>query len=165
MTLHVEQAQDLAWIVRKWAKDLAFDIGNLVDIEKRLAMVVRYPDPDGGFVERVVTGKLDALFVAGEEDDEMIGLDWKDSCAIPAPTELNVDGYVQQRLYAALVLSQPAYRSVQRVTLREVYVRKSEIRETDGRVVFSQSDVMVPSEWSQVATDRPLANSAFASGR
>ncbi|MFM8316319.1 MAG: vitamin B12-dependent ribonucleotide reductase, partial [Deltaproteobacteria bacterium] len=31
--------------------------------------------------------------------------------------------------------------------------RKSEIRETDGRVVFSQEDVVVPSSWSQVATD------------
>lgn len=31
--------------------------------------------------------------------------------------------------------------------------RKSEIREADGRVVFSQEDVVVPSTWSQVATD------------
>jgi len=32
-------------------------------------------------------------------------------------------------------------------------VRKSEIREPDGRVVFSQENVMVPKDWSQVATD------------
>lgn len=32
-------------------------------------------------------------------------------------------------------------------------VRKSEIREPDGRVVFSQDNVLVPSDWSQVATD------------
>ncbi len=32
-------------------------------------------------------------------------------------------------------------------------VRKSEIREPDGRVVFSQDNVLVPKEWSQVATD------------
>ncbi len=31
--------------------------------------------------------------------------------------------------------------------------RKSEIREPDGRVVFSQENVSVPKEWSQVATD------------
>jgi ribonucleoside-diphosphate reductase alpha chain len=31
--------------------------------------------------------------------------------------------------------------------------RKSEIREPDGRVVFSHKDVLVPREWSQVATD------------
>lgn len=31
--------------------------------------------------------------------------------------------------------------------------RKSEIREPDGRVVFSQSNVAVPKDWSQVATD------------
>ena len=31
--------------------------------------------------------------------------------------------------------------------------RKSEIREPDGRVVFSQENVNVPSDWSQVATD------------
>lgn len=32
-------------------------------------------------------------------------------------------------------------------------VRKSEIREPDGRVVFSQDNVLVPKDWSQVATD------------
>ena len=31
--------------------------------------------------------------------------------------------------------------------------RRSEIREVDGRVVFSQEEVVVPSTWSQVATD------------
>ncbi|MCB0403975.1 MAG: vitamin B12-dependent ribonucleotide reductase [Bdellovibrionales bacterium] len=31
--------------------------------------------------------------------------------------------------------------------------RKSEIREPDGRIVFSQDNVMVPEDWSQVATD------------
>jgi hypothetical protein len=128
VNINVQQAKDLAWIVRKWSKDLAFDVENLVSIEERLRMVVRYPDPEGGFVERVISGKLDALFVAGD-DDEMVVLDWKDSWAIPAPTELNFDGYFQQRIYAALVLSQPAYRDIQRVTLREVFVRKSEIRE------------------------------------
>lgn len=35
----------------------------------------------------------------------------------------------------------------------EFETRKSEIREADGRVVFSQEDVVVPSTWSQVATD------------
>lgn len=32
-------------------------------------------------------------------------------------------------------------------------VRKSEIKEPDGRVVFSQDNVVVPKDWSQVATD------------
>ena len=31
--------------------------------------------------------------------------------------------------------------------------RKSEIREPDGRVVFCQENVMVPEDWSQMATD------------
>lgn len=31
--------------------------------------------------------------------------------------------------------------------------RRSEIREADGRVVFSQENVVVPTDWSQVATD------------
>lgn len=36
----------------------------------------------------------------------------------------------------------------------QVYeVRKSEIREADGRVVFSNKEVVVPKNWSQVATD------------
>mgnify|MGYP000588400077 CR=1 FL=1 len=32
-------------------------------------------------------------------------------------------------------------------------VRKSEIKEPDGRVIFSQENVTVPKDWSQVATD------------
>ena len=32
-------------------------------------------------------------------------------------------------------------------------MRKSEIREPDGRVVFCQENVIVPQDWSQVATD------------
>ena len=40
-----------------------------------------------------------------------------------------------------------AYEGVQFET------RKSEIKEADGRVVFSQEDVVVPDSWSQVATD------------
>lgn len=35
----------------------------------------------------------------------------------------------------------------------EFETRKSEIKEADGRAVFSQEDVVVPSSWSQVATD------------
>ncbi len=31
--------------------------------------------------------------------------------------------------------------------------RKSEIKEQDGKVIFSQKEVMVPDDWSQVATD------------
>jgi len=36
---------------------------------------------------------------------------------------------------------------------QEFEARRSEIREPDGRVVFCQENVMVPKDWSQVATD------------
>jgi hypothetical protein len=46
-----------------------------------------------------------------------------------AKTEPSFGGYFQQRWYAYLIFTQPAFRSVERVTLREFYVRYSEPRE------------------------------------
>jgi hypothetical protein len=114
-----EEIKDLRWVVIKWATDNAFDIDKLVDVEQRLKATLRYPDGQGGHIERVLTGQLDALFLAGLEDEQMIVLDWKDSWGIPAPTELGFDGYFQQRFYP----------SIMSVTLREFYVRHSEPRE------------------------------------
>lgn len=129
VNIPMDQVKDLRWVVIKFATDNAFDIQNLVDIEQRLMSSLRYPDVDGGWTERTLSGQLDALFVVGEAADHAIVLDWKDTWALPAATEVGFDGYFQQRFYAWLVLKN--YPTVQRVTLREFYVRFSEAREAD----------------------------------
>lgn len=121
------ERDDLRWIVRKWANDNEFDIRHLVDVERRLEAIVHYPNPLGGSVERTLTGQLDALFVDPEDSTHAIVIDHKDTWKLPAPTEVSFEGYFQQRFYAMLVLKN--YRSIQKVTLRECYVRRSEVRE------------------------------------
>lgn len=123
----MKQVADLYWVVKKWAFDNEFNIQNLVDVEQRLKASVHYPDTDGSAVERVVSGQLDALLVEGDNLDHAICLDWKDTWALPGPTEVSFEGYFQQRFYAFLVLE--SYPAVQQVTLREFYVRYSEPRE------------------------------------
>lgn len=133
------EVKDLAWVVKKWAYDNAFDIDNLVDVEHRLKATITYPNANG--VERILTGQLDSFFVEGEWDDHAIVLDWKDMWKLPRPTEVSFEGYFQQRFYAWLVFKQkdevrsgrqsgiPSYESIEKVTLREFYVRRSEPRE------------------------------------
>lgn len=69
------------------------------------------------------------MMVEGENDDHAIVLDWKDTWGIPGPQEVSFGGYFQQRFYAWLVLNQPHYKSIEKLTLREFYVRYSEPRE------------------------------------
>jgi hypothetical protein len=127
VNLPAEQIKDLRWIVVKWANDNAFDIENLVEIEQRLEAPIRCQDAEVNIIERVLTGQLDAWFVTGPEDDEAIVLDWKDTWMLPAPKEVGFDGYFQQRFYAWLIMQ--LYPQIQKVTLREFYVRYSEPRE------------------------------------
>lgn len=129
VNLPMSEVKDLRWVVVKWANDNAFDIENLVDIEHRLEAEVRYPDENGDMIRRILSGQLDALFVTGPADDEAIVLDWKDTWALPGPQEVGFDGYFQQRFYAWLVMRN--YPSIQKVTLREFYVRYSEAREAE----------------------------------
>jgi hypothetical protein len=121
-----KEIKDMRWVAVKFANDTKFDIPNLVDIEHRLAAPIVY-DRDGERVERVLTGQLDAMFVAGENDEEAVVLDWKDTWDLPGPADVTFEGYFQQRFYAFLVLKH--YRAIERVTLREHYVRFSEFRE------------------------------------
>lgn len=118
---------DLRWIVVKWANENAFDIENLMDVEQRLRAEIRYPDEPMGTVTRELTGQLDAIFVTGDNLDEAVVLDWKDTWGMPGPTEVGFDGYFQQRFYAWLVFMN--YPSIAKVTLREFYVRFGEARE------------------------------------
>ena len=133
VNIPMKEVKDLYWVVIKWAHDNSWDIANLIDVEHRLFGTLYYDNPKGGFVERVLTGQLDALIIRGEYDDEAIVLDWKDTWDLPTrkPDDrndaLSVEGYFQQRFYAWLVMKN--YEHVQKVTLREFYVRYSEPRE------------------------------------
>lgn len=118
------QIKDLRWVVVKWAADNEFDIEYLADIEQRIDAEIEYDTPEGR-QPRIITGALDALFIP--EPDWAVVLDWKDSWALPPPTDLSAAGYFQQRFYAYLILSR--YPKIDRVTLREHYVRYSESRE------------------------------------
>lgn len=146
MNLPLEQIRDLRWVVVKWATDNAFDIQNLVDVEKRLHATVRYPRPDGGHDERILTGALDAMFVTGENDSEAVVLDWKDTWDLPSPTEVGFDGYFQQRFYAWLIFRN--FPTIQKVILREFYVRRSEPREVE---VFRVDIENIEAEFSALA--------------
>lgn len=119
------QIKDLRWVVIKWAADCEFDIEFLADIEQRIDATVQYENPNGGMVDRTITGALDALFIP--EPGWAVVIDWKDSWALPPQTSLSDEGYFQQRFYAALIMKR--YESIERVTLREHYVRYSESRE------------------------------------
>lgn len=123
----MSEIKDLYWMVKKWAHDNTFDIASLAEVEQRLEATVSYPNPHGGRVERRLTGRLDALFIKGEEADHAVIPDWKTGWSMPGPTDISFEGYFQQRFYAWLVMRH--YRSVQKVTLREYYVRFSEPRE------------------------------------
>ena len=129
LNIPFSEVRDLAWVARKFVRDNAFDIGNLVDVEQRLLAHIQYPDGHGGHVDRELTGQIDAVFILGAEADHAIVLDWKDTWMLPAATEVGFDGYFQQRFYSWLILRN--YPTVQRVTLRELYVRRSEPREAD----------------------------------
>jgi len=127
MNLPMAEVKDLYWVVIKWAHGNTWDIDNLVSVEERLSAPLEYPDPAGGFVQRIVSGQLDAVFTEGPRDDHLIVIDWKDTWKLPPPTEVSFEGYFQQRLYAWLIMRN--YSAVQKVTLREFYVRFSEPRE------------------------------------
>jgi hypothetical protein len=125
----MSEVRDLVWTVKKFAFDNAWDIDNLVDVEHRLKGTITYANPYGGVVERVLTGQLDSMFVEGEWDDHAIVLDWKDMWKLPPPQSVSFEGWFQQRFYAWLIFQQPYFKSIEKVTLREFYVRRSEPRE------------------------------------
>lgn len=133
---------ELRMVVKKFVKDNQFSYWKIVDIEKRLSAKLSYPHPSGGFVERELTGQLDALLYEERGGDGAIVIDWKDTWALPPepkerdPEEyvgeddelrgISYHGYFQQRFYGWLVMKN--FRNVNRVTLREFYARKTKAR-------------------------------------
>jgi hypothetical protein len=129
--------------LRKWARDNSFTIADVAGIEDRLDGAVSYPDGAGGTLERVLTGQLDLLLIDPTGRHATV-VDWKDTWKLPAKRgtdddeyddaedddaddRLSLEGYFQQRFYALLVFQR--YPSVQSVTLREFYIRRSKPRE------------------------------------
>ena len=121
-----KQVADLVWVTKKWAHDNYFDVAHIIDVEKRLDATVTY-SLRGLSVERVLTGQPDVLMVDPGDASHAIVIDWKDTWKLPAKTTISDEGFFQQRFYAFLVMS--VYRNVESVTLREFYVRRSELRE------------------------------------
>jgi hypothetical protein len=118
--------------LKAWAANVRFTVANIAGIEKRFEATVTYPDGHGGHVERVVTGQLDVLLIEG---DTAIVIDWKDTFAIPPESKISEEGYFQQRVYALLTFL--FYPRVQRVVLREYYVRYAAGKSVDrkGRAI------------------------------
>jgi PD-(D/E)XK nuclease superfamily len=129
---------ELRMAADKFAKDNTFSIAKIVDIERRMSAPISYLAADGSRVTRALTGQLDALLF--DPPNGAIVLDWKDTWGLPPePVEveaqgyddeelkgLSYHGYFQQRFYGWLVMRN--YRNVDRVTLREFYVRKTKVR-------------------------------------
>ena len=123
----------LRMVVSKWAKDNAFSVRRIVDVERRLTATLSYEGPDGTKIERALTGQLDLLLVHREREDEAVVVDWKDTWALPPRRHEDAEdpgisyrGYFQQRFYGWLVMK--TYPSIEAVTLREFYARRTEAR-------------------------------------
>lgn len=125
VNLGFKEVTALRWIVIKFANECAFDIEHLADVEQKLVAPIVYPNPAGGFVSRTISGTLDALFIP--EDDWAVVLDWKTMWTPPPESELSDAGYFQQRVYGHHVMRR--LPNIERVTLREHYVRKNVFRE------------------------------------
>lgn len=123
----------LRMAVVKFAKDNSFSIRKIVDVERRLAAKITYArEGTGEAVERMLTGQLDVLIA--QPPDEAIVVDWKDTWGLPPERHPDAEdpgvsyhGYFQQRYYGWLVMR--SYPSINAVTLREFYPRRTEVRE------------------------------------
>lgn len=136
---------EIKWLrvaVVQWCKGGRFNASRVLSVEERLRGVIYVPDGSGGFYERVITGKPDVI--VADPPDGVIVVDWKAGWAPPAKLgredqeardvggsdreeKLSDQGFAQQVIYGILILQN--YPAVQRVTLREAYVRHGEYRE------------------------------------
>lgn len=135
--------------VKKFAADNRFSVDRIVDIERRLYVLVDYPLPGGGTVPRMLTGQLDVLLFEPPAGATVI--DWKHTWQPPperrgtgeddrnAERRLSYEGYFQQRNYGLLVMKGhwdpeqaarriPAYPNVNATTLREFYPLRGKVR-------------------------------------
>lgn len=135
---------EIPWLricVVKWCRGGTFNASRVISIEQRLRATILVPDGNGAFYERVITGQPDVI--VADPPDGVIVVDWKSGWAPPAKLgyedqqardtgsdreeKLTDQGYAQQVIYGLLCLSE--YPAVNRVTLREAYIRHGEYRE------------------------------------
>lgn len=142
--VHVPIAE-LKWLricVAKWCHGGRFNAGRVIAIEEELQGTLAVPDGHGGFYERTIVGHPDCI--VADPPDGVIVIDWKTGWAPPAKLgeedldnrtanaedrdeKLTDQGYAQQVIYGFLILKN--YPAVNRVTLREAYIRHGEYRE------------------------------------
>ena len=123
----MREVNDLVWMTKKFAHENTWNIAGLVDIEQVLRWTVRYPDPNGGWVERRISGTLDVLMAEGANLERGIVVDWKTGWWLPPPSEISEQGFFQQRFYALLAMRN--HMPFTSITLREFYPRYSQSRE------------------------------------
>jgi hypothetical protein len=131
-------------LVHDWATDRPreFEMSRLIAIEgtsmeggEPLKIPLEYPAPDGGMVERIATGRPDAVLAVPPDGLEI--LDWKTDRQPPPKGEENDEhrddaehvsygGYFQQRTYGVGALRR--WPHVKWVRLREFYVLAGEAR-------------------------------------
>jgi hypothetical protein len=143
--VHLPMAE-LKWLrimVTRWCYDSHFDSNRVLAIEGEWSGTIAVPDGNGGFYPRKVVGHPDV--VVGDPPDGIIIVDWKTGWSPPAKLgaedeqlhgseavevkdeKLTDQGYAQQVIYGILGLQQ--YPAVNKVTLREAYLRHGEYRE------------------------------------
>ena len=128
-TIPLDQVKDLYWVVIKWAHDNSWDIGNLVSVEQRIEAEVRYPNRHTGeMVPRRISGKLDAVYLEDGDPTVVTVIDYKDMWSLPPQKEVSEGAYFQQRCYAMLLFAN--FPAIEKVILREQYVRFSQTRES-----------------------------------
>jgi hypothetical protein len=111
----------------KFAAENRFSTDRIMMVEERLRTTLTYPHPDGGLVERVLTGAPDAVIAA---EGGIVIPDWKTTRRAPArgdegdhhddPDHVSYQGYFQQRVYGVLGLHR--FPAAEFVRLREFYV-------------------------------------------
>ena len=127
VNIPMREISDLTWMVKKFAHETRWNIAGLVDIEQRLSWTVRYPNPYGGFVERVISGQLDALFAEGIGLERGIVIDYKTGWWLPPASDISESGFFQQKFYGLLGMRN--HLPFSSITLREFYPRYSQPRE------------------------------------
>ena len=117
----------------KFASENRFTTSRIMAVEEQLQATISYPHPDGGTVERLVTGTPDALIADPPTSEDptpgIIVPDWKTTRRAPPKGDagghwddaehISYQGYFQQRLYGLLVLR--TFPMADRVKLREFY--------------------------------------------
>lgn len=162
--LPLREIPALRMAAKKFAKDNSFSVRKIVDIERRLTATLSYQLPSGVWVERALTGQLDLLMQHRDRPEEAVVVDWKDTWALPPERHEDADepglsyhGYFQQLFYGWLVMK--SYPSVEAVTLREFYARRTAARK--GRITRDD----VPSVEAKLALLVEQLDRAIASGQ